>query len=248
VVKLLAGNKAIECKLVIFDKDGTLVDYRQVDLELAMARRKSVEKLAGKDVADFWARAVGAEMKGGDMDYCGPLGTLPNCEELIVAATAFYLKGCSWDEAKELAHKAYDDADGLMKPPYGSVLLEDVPAALRRLKNGGLKLAIASTYAHKMTIDSLRKLRVLSLFDALVGPEDVVNGKPAPDMVLEILKETKCKACDTVMVGDSVSDMMMGKNAEVKTCVGVLTGISQKKDLNEFADVVISSVAQLDVK
>lgn len=75
MVTLIAGNKAIECKLVIFDKDGTLVDYRQVDLELAKARRKSIERIMGKEIADFWERAVGVDLKQRKLDYCGPLGT-----------------------------------------------------------------------------------------------------------------------------------------------------------------------------
>ena len=248
VVKLIAGNKTVECKLVIFDKDGTLVDYRQVDFELAKARRKSVEKVMGKEIADFWERAVGVDLKHNKLDYCGPLGTVSEREELLVAATAFYLKGSSWDEAKDVAKKTYDEAYGLMKSPYGSIMLDGVTAALRKLRSHGLKLAIASTYAHKMTVESLKTLRIASLFDVVVGPEDVANGKPSPDMVFEILRKTRCSAHEAVMVGDSVSDMKMGKNAKVKSCIGVLTGISQQVDLEEYADIVIDSVAQLSAE
>lgn len=248
MARLIAGNKAVECKLVIFDKDGTLVDYRQVDLELAKARRKSVETIMGKEIADFWERAVGVDLKQNKLDYCGPLGTAPAREELLVAATAFYLKGCPWDEAKDLAQKVYVAADGLMKSPYGSVMLEGVTVALRKLKSHGLKLAIASTYAHKRTVESLKTLRIASLFDAIVGPEDVANGKPSHDMILELLRRTGCNAHEAVMVGDSVSDMKMGKNAKVKSCVGVLTGISQRRDLEEYANIIIDSVAQLDAE
>jgi phosphoglycolate phosphatase len=248
VARLIAGNKAVECKLVIFDKDGTLVDYRQVDLELAKARRKSIERIMGKEIADFWERAVGIDLKQHKLDYCGPLGTAPAKEELLVAATAFYLKGCAWDEARELAQKAYDEADHLMKSPYGSVMLDGVTAALRKLKSHGLKLAIASTYAHKRTVESLKTLRIASLFDAIVGPEDVANGKPSPDMIFELLRRTGCNTHDAVIVGDSVSDMKMGKNAKLKSCIGVLTGISQQVDLKEHADIIIDSVAQLDAE
>jgi phosphoglycolate phosphatase-like HAD superfamily hydrolase len=80
-----------------------------------------------------------------------------------------------------------------------------------------------------------------------VGPEDVANGKPAPDMIFEVLKKTDCRADESVMVGDSISDMKMGKNAEVKACIGVLTGITERQQLEGLADVVISSVARLEV-
>ena len=49
------------------------------------------------------------------------------------------------------------------------------------------------------------------------------------------------------MVGDSVSDMQMGRKAGVKTCIGVLTGSSNRKKLETFADVIIPSVNEFKV-
>jgi HAD superfamily hydrolase (TIGR01549 family) len=157
-----------------------------------------------------------------------------------------YLKGYSWDDAVKLVRQAYDAADKSMKSPYGSVLLDGVTQALQKLKDHGFKLGVASTYAHNLTVESLESLGIASLFDEVVGPEDVANGKPSPDMILEILKRTGCKAEDTVMVGDSMSDMRMGKNAKVRACIGVLTGITTKQELEKLADVVVDSVARLD--
>jgi phosphoglycolate phosphatase-like HAD superfamily hydrolase len=51
--KLFVGNRVLDCGVVIFDKDGTLVDYQAVDLELAKARKNSIESLLGKDVANL---------------------------------------------------------------------------------------------------------------------------------------------------------------------------------------------------
>jgi HAD superfamily hydrolase (TIGR01549 family) len=243
--KLIVGNKRIDCKLVVFDKDGTLVDSRKVLLELARARRKSVEKIGGKDDADLWERIVGVDLKSGEIDYHGPLGTAPRHDEMLIASAAFYMNGRSWDEAKQLAQKAYDDADESMRPPYGSVLLEGVADALMNLKNSGLILAVASTDTHKRIVESFKTLGIAGVFTVIVGPEDVANGKPAPDMILEILKKTGCDADETIVVGDSISDMKMGRNARIKACIGVLTGITSRVQLRKHADSVIASVAQL---
>jgi phosphoglycolate phosphatase-like HAD superfamily hydrolase len=49
------------------------------------------------------------------------------------------------------------------------------------------------------------------------------------------------------MVGDSISDMTMGKNAKAKASIGVLTGITDRADLEKIADIVIDSIAQMRV-
>lgn len=125
--------------------------------------------------------------------------------------------------------------------------LEGVAEALRRLKNGGLKLAVASTDGHKRITESLKALGVALLFDAIVGVDDVVNGKPSPDMILEVLKKTRAEADEVVMVGDSTADMLLGRNANIKACVGVLTGFTSREKLERVADAVVSSVAELNV-
>jgi len=157
------------------------------------------------------------------------------------------LNGYSWSEAKQLAQRVYDEADDSMQSPYGSVLLEGVAETLKRLKQGGLKLAIASTDTHRRTVDSFKTLKIAHFFDAMVGSDDVVNGKPSPDMVLEILKKTEIKPSATVIVGDSLSDMQMGRNAKLKACIGVLTGFTPKEKLEQLADVVVSSISELCV-
>lgn len=247
MIKLTAGNASIECNLIIFDKNGTLIDQNALLLELAKARLDSIKKHGGIKVAHLWEKTVGVNLKKDKIDHSGPLATMPRKDELLIAAAAFYLNGFSWDKAKQLVQKAYDEADASMKPPYGSILLECVAETLRRLKQHNLKLAVASTDTHKRTEESFKALKIFSLFDAIVGSDDVASAKPSPDMIFEVLKKTKSKPNESVMVGDSLSDMQMGKNAKVKACIGVLTGFITKEKLESVADVVVRSVSELRV-
>jgi phosphoglycolate phosphatase len=245
MVKLVAGDKTIECGLVVFDKDGTLVDQYTSLLELAKARLISVKKHGGEKVAEQWEKAVGVDLKNGRIDQDGPLATAPRREELLVAATAFYSYGFSWNEARQAASRVYDDADASMHPPYGMVLFNGVEEALTQLSQQGLRLAIASTDTHRRTEEAFKTMNVLPHFDAIVGSDDVASGKPSPDMIHEVLKKTCSTPDETVMVGDSTSDMQMGRNARVKACIGVLTGFTPREKLEKTADVVVSSVTNL---
>jgi len=247
MVKLIAGNKTMESKLVIFDKDGTLIDQHLSLLELAKARRNSVQKHVEEKTTELWEKTVGVDLKKGKIDHDGPLATASRREELLIAAAAFYLNGFTWSEARQIALRAYDEADSCMKPPYGMLLLQGVKATLKQLKHHGLKLAIASTDTHRRTEEAFKALKIASLFDAIVGSDDVPFGKPSPDMIFEALKKTGVKPDEAVIVGDSATDMQMGKNAKVKACIGVLTGFTSKEELEQLADAIVSSVAELQV-
>ena len=245
MTRLVAGNKTVECKLIIFDKDGTLIDQYSALLELAKARGESIRKSVGKRAAELWEKCVGVDLKKGRIDPYGPLAVAPRREEVLVATAAFYMNGIQWNEAKETAQKAYDSADESMKPPYGSVLLKGVAKTLEQLRRRKLKLAIASTDIHNRSVEASKALKIASCFDVIVGSDDVMNGKPSPDMIVEILNKTGCRTREAVMVGDSVSDMLMGRNAKVKACIGVLTGSTKKGELERLADVVVPSVCDL---
>jgi phosphoglycolate phosphatase len=214
-------------------------------LALAKARYAAVQRRVGKKAAELWEKLAGVDIEQEKIDFNGPLELAPRRDEVLVAATAFYLNGHPWTEAKQMAEEAYDEADASMKPPYGSVLIDGVVEVLKAFKAHGVKMAIASTDVHRRTAESFNALEIGSYFDTIVGDDDVANGKPAPDMINEILRRTNCKPNEAIMVGDSVLDMQMGKNAKVEASIGVLTGSTKREVLDKLADVVLNSVRDL---
>jgi len=245
---LLVGDRQVNCKLLIFDKDGTIVDQKPVLLYLAKARFSSLTRLLDEHVAEKWAEAVGVNLQAEEIDSEGPLAVAPTREEVLVAALTIYqCRRVGWDAAKQLAEKAYEEADKAMTPPYGAVLLLGTLETLQALKAQGFKTALATTDSHRRAQESLNKLKINAYFDVVLGAEDVERGKPAPDMILKAFKLTRCSPRDAVMVGDSCTDMLMGKNAGVKVCIGVLSGPTSREKLERVADIVVPSVASLRV-
>lgn len=241
----MAAGKRFDCELVIFDKNGTLIDQQKLLLALANARRDSMEKRLGHAGSDLWERIVGVNLEKATIDQSGPLATAARREEILIASAASYLAGKSWSGSKRLVREAYDEADASMKSPYGSVILEGVREALYRLKEHGLRLAIASTDTHRRTVESFGTLGIEGLFDVIVGSDDVSEAKPSPMMIMKILEQTCTASNEAIMVGDSVVDMEMGKNAGLKACIGVLTGFASKNELAAIADAVLDSVVDL---
>ena len=61
---ILVDETWIECRLVLFDLDGTLVDKEFRNRSLARARYEHVSRLAGAAAAQRWA-----ELSGVDKDF-----------------------------------------------------------------------------------------------------------------------------------------------------------------------------------
>ena len=115
--------------------------------------------------------------------------------------------------------------------------------ALRKLKKQH-SIALVSN-AHHNNIKSLLKATNFdeSLFDVIIGYNDVKHSKPKPDEIFTAEKLIHHKA--SIMVGDSIYDIVAGKKANVKT-VAVLTGNYSKKKLSEYKpDRIIKSVKEL---
>jgi HAD superfamily hydrolase (TIGR01549 family) len=168
-------------------------------------------------------------------------------EEIEVAALSFYVNGYTWNESRRMIETAYEEAEEILRPFFGAVLMKGVREKLETFKKNEFKLAIASNGKHAQIEESFTALGIRSFFDVIVGCDDVNVGKPSPDMINEVLKITGVRASEAVIVGDSWHDMKMGRNAGVKACIGVLTGGCTREKLEPLADSVIESLAELKV-
>jgi pyrophosphatase PpaX len=105
---------------------------------------------------------------------------------------------------------------------------------LKELRNKGLKLGLVTNTPIKQTYKLLEDLKLREYFDVVVGGDEVRNGKPAPDIILEACKRLKIEPKDALMIGDTPMDMMSCKNAGC-FFVGFKTdGDERIDDLNEL--------------
>ena len=52
----------------------------------------------------------------------------------------------------------------------------------------------------------------------------------------------------TAIVGDSASDVAMGRAAGAGLVLGVLSGVGDTAELERYADEILPSIAELDVR
>lgn len=112
-----------------------------------------------------------------------------------------------------------------IKEYYSKIFLEDlsdiklyphVYETLKKLK-GNVKISIATNRARNTLIPLLKHLNIEEFIDYIVCENDVKNKKPNPDMV-NMIKEKFITSDEILVVGDTDFDVIMGRNANCKTC------------------------------
>src|SRR6201985_3015144 len=168
-------------KAAIFDLDGTLLD--SVDLH-ALAWHEAMLKF-GHDVSFEDARSqIG---KGGD--------------KLI---PVFLTADEQRDHGKELEEwrgKRFGAEYLPLGRPFSAV-----PDLLRRVRDAGLKVAIASSAKEDELVEYLEIARIPDLVDLTTSSDDVEQSKPAPDIFEVVLKKLGIQGANAVAIGDTPYD------------------------------------------
>lgn len=227
--------------LVIFDKDGTLIDFKAMwtGWEVEFARR--LEAAASRPIKDRLFRAMGYDPATGQTRVDGPLAVWPMGALRALSVDVLQEAGLPPAAAEAAVATAWfvPDPVALARP------LADLPALFRALREQGIKIAVATTDDRDPTEATLRSLGVAPLVERCVCADDGLPVKPAPDAVLALCHDLGVVPARTMLVGDSVADMQMGRAAGVGLNVGVLSGVSTEDFLAPHADLLLPSIAAL---
>ncbi len=141
-----------------------------------------------------------------------------------------------------------------------STLYPGVEKMLDTLKKNGLYMGIVSNKPFPVTQTILEHFGISVFFDAVVGPEMITHIKPDPEGILLALKKlnetadeagtrgeprTAVLPAQTLMVGDSATDIQAGRRAGTYTCA-VTGGLGSVEELlAENADIVVGQTEKL---
>lgn len=79
---------------------------------------------------------------------------------------------------------------------------------IKRLRELGLRIAIASSTSRDTIEAVIRRIGIHSYIDAYVGSDEVVKRKPDPEMFLKAMERIGVKSSEAVVVGDTRYDMI----------------------------------------
>ncbi len=217
---------------VIFDKDGTLFDFRAS----WGAWTESVLAELATDRADVLRLAA---VLGFDPDLRAFSKLSP-----VISMTTPEIAAILHQHLACIGLAALNDrlaALAAAAPMQPAVPLREV---LGTLKARGLKLGLATNDTEHPARVHLARAGVLDLFDYVAGCDSGWGGKPAPGQLLEFVRRFALDPSRVAMVGDSLHDLAAGRAAGMHA-VAVLTGMAGHDDLAGHADVVLDNIGSL---
>lgn len=217
---------------VIFDKDGTLFDFRRS--WGAWAARVLAALARDDNHARILAQAIGYNLDSGDFSPDSPV--IAGTPQEIAAELLPHL---TW-----LSHQALTNR--LNALAVNAPMIEAVPLAplLTDLRARGLRIGLATNDSEGPARSHLASHGIAALFDFIAGCDSGHGGKPAPGMLLAFARQMHLAPARIIMVGDSRHDLTAGRAAGMRT-VAVLTGIAKAPDLAPYADVVLPDIGTL---
>jgi len=228
--------------LVIFDKDGTLIDFtamwgswaigyiNRMCAAVSVPLRPALHELLGIDASTHRIHPTGA------------LAIAPEAatQDRIVALLVSH--GYQPAAARSLVLDLWQAPD----PATTAVPCTDVVALCAWFLGQGVRIAVATADNRNPTKATMQALGIADAISVYACADDPgLAPKPAPDKIYAICAALGISPANAIMVGDTPADMQMGRAAGVMHAVAVTTGVSSAAELAVDADYVLANIDEL---
>jgi phosphoglycolate phosphatase len=251
MIDLSVDSKIIhDVGLVIFDKDGTLIElYHYWSQMVALRARLICEALGlGQEHEAGLRWALGVDERAGRLRPEGPVGLKKR--EIVIKAATDYLDGIGHRDTLRLCEQAFEGADEISSGDLGRFIrpIRGAAALMEALSKHGCRVALATVDVSRRARLAMEFMGTSDTIDLVVGAEEVSRSKPDPEMIHLILDRLGIDRSQAVMVGDALNDVQMGANAGLKASIGVLTGFATAEQMRALTSFVAQDVSELAVR
>lgn len=240
------SGRTYETPLVIFDKDGTLLDFKATwvnvirELIEALGRRVSMHDGLSRRVQ----ASLGVFIAEREIDGGGPFAMGTADEVDVLLTSCLYHEGLRWDKAQAIVKAAQAETfQGPVRERNLCAAAGAIPL-LRTLKARGILTALATNDNRPDATRDMEIIGALPYLDLVVGADCVKHTKPAPDMIRLVCRELGQDPHRAVMIGDTMMDALMGRNAGVMLNIGI-SGIVPAEELAAVTHAVITSLTEI---
>jgi phosphoglycolate phosphatase len=240
---LLRANSgdAPSIEAILFDKDGTLFDFRKTWLAAYRGAAAELAEVAGlgPGFVDILLARHGYDPATDTFAAESPLLWATTHDQAVLWSAELELAGV--DDIERRLERHFSDLDA-----YPPVPVTDLVELFGRLRRRGLKLGVATMDSTATARATLARFALSDLVDFLCGFDGGHGIKPAPGMVLGFCAAAGVAPDEVAVVGDHPADLAMARAAGAGLAIAVLTGGCPAAALEAEADLVLPSVAGLE--
>ena len=250
MISLRVGDTIIDgIRVMIFDKDGTLMELHHYWTAMVELRARMIcERLGLEDLhVKRIAFQMGADLDSGKLRPQGPVGLKKR--EIVMQSAIDYLTGLGLNNTYDLCFEVFAEIDDISSRELRAFVrpISGAEELVRSASQRGCKIAIATTDRRQRAKLATDFLGFGDVVDIVVGADDVSRPKPDPEQIELILKAFSMDRSQAVMVGDALTDVQMGINADVKASIGVLTGFATAAQLQAITPYIARDVSEIHI-
>lgn len=247
-------------KGILFDKDGTLLRFIPLwgswcELLIEQVKEAVISKVPSISLPDTLPGLLGVSYddNGKIIDYHteGLLskGTMGQIREVIVQYVLD--AGLTAEKAAEIAEKSMRQTDKEVMRIRPVQIRDGLIEFLEQCRARQIQLAVVTSDETSSALNHLEWADIRHYFTVVFGNDSVQKSKPDPEMVYLACERLGLSPKDVAVIGDTESDMSMGKSAGVALTVAVLperiASGDERAVMENFksADLLISSYNNL---
>jgi len=245
-VRFVLSGRVFSTSGFLFDKDGTLISF---DHWRAVMRERARRLALRLNLTEAQQRGLMQLMGASpENDPGGSWGVIPlprcDAEQAVAEHLATALRQ-DLSELGPLVAAAFHDVDGDFPFEKHLCPTAGAEASLRAIRRGGGRTAIVTHDIESAARHHLAALGWTDLVDALIGLDGCGERKPSPQPIFAACRALDLPPRETVMIGDTVTDLLAGRAAGCGLTIGLLTGLGTKDELTPHADWVVPDLTTL---
>lgn len=232
---------------ILFDKDGTLIDFYSLWLSATETVIPNFLEENGLPSDERTIKVVleAIGVKDGTVDPNGAIAYKPFMgiaedirEALVKEAIPVTIT------TAEICSQIVEMFDAVLTAENREyVTFTDTKKLFQELKNQGIYIGLATADTYGTAKKCMQGIGVFEYFDFIGSDDGVMKAKPDPDMLERFAGQFGIAPEEIAVVGDTKNDIRFAKSANAVS-IGVLCGLGSKQDL-ENADYIIDSVDNL---
>ena len=231
----------MKTKAILFDKDGTLIDFDAFWITIStIAIEDILKELECENVtAGDILSVLGVEDGITNIDGILCSSTYSKIGDNINYALSEFGYIFDLEYVRNITLRAFARH---VDKGVAKGTCENIRETLLKIKKEGIKIFVVTSDRLFTTEKSLNKLGIFDLFDGVYTDDGDVPPKPKPDCVYDICEKFSLSPDEIIMVGDTVNDVNFAKNAGIKM-IGVAKGEKNRVRFLKQTDIVLPDIS-----